>query len=130
MTEKRQKATKVKCKCQESLTKQLIFVECSLLQEKHLSFAGARWQMNTTLYQNQPEDAKNWTNLYLEPHDYWIYYVNIDLHHQYGISEAELQTFLHAKHPQRRRARRNGCFRRLMPFIKLCTMFYVSSMSC
>ena len=57
MTEKRQKATKVKCKCQESLTKQLIFVECSLLQKKHLSFAGAHWQMNTTLYQNQPEDA-------------------------------------------------------------------------
>ena len=26
------------------------------------------------------------TNLYLEPHDYRIYYVKIDLHHQYGIS--------------------------------------------
>ena len=55
------------------------------------------------------------TNLYLEPHDYRIYYVNIDLRHQYGISAAESQTFLHAKRPQRRRARRNGCFRRL-PF--------------
>ena len=31
MTDKRQKATKVKCKREESLTKQLIFVEYSLL---------------------------------------------------------------------------------------------------
>ena len=69
--------------------------------------------MNTTLYQNLPEDTQNWTNLYLEPHDYWIYYVNIDLRHQYGIFAAESQTFLHAKRPQWRRARRNGCFHRL-----------------
>ena len=67
----------------------------------------------TTLYQNRPEDTLNWTNLYLEPHDYRIYYVNIDLRHQYGISASESQTFLRAKRPQRRRARRNGCFRRL-----------------
>ena len=46
-------------------------------------------------------------------HDYRIYYVNIDLRHQYGISIAESQTFLLAKRPQRRRARRNVCFRRL-----------------
>ena len=39
--------------------------------------------------------------LHLEPHDYRIYYVNIDLRHQYGISVAETQTFLHAKRPQR-----------------------------
>ena len=113
MTDKRQEATKVKCKREESLTKQSIFVEYSLLLKKHLSFAGARWQMNTTLYQNRPEDTQNWTNLYLEPHDYRIYYVNIDLRHQYGISAAESQTFLLAKRPRRRRARRNGCFRRL-----------------
>ena len=53
----------------------------------------------------------------MEPHDYWVYYVNIDLRHQYGISVAELQTFLLAKRPQRR-ARRNGCFRRLETKIK------------
>ena len=93
-------------------------MEYSLLSKKHLSFAGARGQINTTLYQNLPEDTQNWTNLYLEPHDYRIYYVNIDLAcHQYGISAAESQTFLRAKRPQRRRARRNGgtneCFRRL-----------------
>ena len=34
-------------------------------------------------------------------------------HHQYGISVAESQTFLHAKHPQQRRARKKGCFYRL-----------------
>ena len=38
----------------------------------------------------------------------------IDLRHQYGISAAESQTFLRAKRSQRRRARRNGCFRRLV----------------
>ena len=64
-----------------------------------MSFAGARWQMNTTLHQNRPEDTQNWTRLYLEPHDYRIYYVNIDLRHQYGIYVAESQTFLLAKRP-------------------------------
>ena len=39
---------------------------------------------------------------------------DIGLHHQYGISVAESQTFLLAKRPQRRRARRNGSFRRLV----------------
>ena len=51
MTDKRPKATKVKCKRNESLTKQSIFVEYSLLQRKHLSFTGAHSQMNTTLFQ-------------------------------------------------------------------------------
>ena len=55
--------------------------------------------MNTTLHQNRPEDTQNWTNLYLEPHDYRIHYVNIDLRRQYGISVAESQTFLRAKRP-------------------------------
>ena len=41
MTNKRQKAAKVKCKRDESLAKQSICVEYSLLQKKHLSFAGA-----------------------------------------------------------------------------------------
>ena len=61
ITDKRQKAKKVKCKHEESLTKQSIFVEYSLLQKKHLSFAGARGQINTTLtlYQNRPEDTQN-----------------------------------------------------------------------
>ena len=58
MTDKRQKATKVKGKHEESLTKQSIFVEYSLLLKKHLSFAGVRWQMNTTLYHNRPKARK------------------------------------------------------------------------
>ena len=41
MTDKRQKGAKVKCKRDESLTKQSIWVEYSLPQKKHLSFAGA-----------------------------------------------------------------------------------------
>ena len=55
----------------------------------------------------------------MEPHDYRIYFVNIDLRHQYGISVVESQTFLQAKRPQRRRVRRNGCFRRLRFFRRL-----------
>ena len=31
--------------------------------------------MYTTLYQNRSEDTENWTNIYLEPHDYQIYYL-------------------------------------------------------
>ena len=42
-----------------------------------------------------------------------FFYVNIDLRHRYGISLAESQRFLRAKRPQRRRARRSGCFCRL-----------------
>ena len=75
--------------------------------------------MNTTLYQNRPKDTQNWTNLYLEPHDYRVYYVNIDLRHQYGISAAESHTFLRAKRPQRRKVTRNGCFRRLHIHIRV-----------
>ena len=33
-------------------------------------------------------------------HDYQIYYANIDLRHQHGISFAESQTFLRAKCPR------------------------------
>ena len=47
MTNKRQKATKVKCKRDDSLTEQPIFVEYSLLLKKHLSLGGAHSQMIT-----------------------------------------------------------------------------------
>ena len=43
-----------------------------------------------------------------------VYYLSIDLRHQYGISVVEWQTFLRTKRPQWRRARRNGCFCRLI----------------
>ena len=32
------------------------------------------------------------TILHLEPHNYWVYYVNINLRQQYGISVAESKT--------------------------------------
>ena len=35
----------------------------------------------------------------VEAHNYWVYYVNIALRHQYGIFAAETQTFLRAKRP-------------------------------
>ena len=54
--DKRQKATKVRCKREESLAKQSTIMEYSVLSKEHLSFPAARWQMNTTLYQNRPED--------------------------------------------------------------------------
>ena len=57
MTDKRQKATKVKCKRDKSITKQSIFVEYILLEKKHLSFAGARSPMNITLYKNRPGET-------------------------------------------------------------------------
>ena len=59
------------------------------------------------------DDVKYQTNLHLEPNGYWICYVNIDLSHQFGISVAESQTFLLAKRPLWRGARRNGCTRML-----------------
>ena len=100
MTDKRQKATKVKCKHSESLTKPSIFVEYSLLQKKHLSFAGAHLEINTHFSKIGQEKSKiEQTCISREPHDYLIHNVNIDLHHQYGISVAELQTFLLAKRP-------------------------------
>ena len=79
--------------------------------------------MNTTVYQNRPEDSQNWTNLYLEPHDYRIYFVNIDLRHQYGISVAEWQTSLHTKHPSGEKHRANGCFCRLLLYLNLAFLY-------
>ena len=108
MTDERKKDTKVKCKCNESIIKQSTFVEHILLYKKHLSFAGACSQMNTTLHQNRPGEMQNWKNLHLEPHhNYWIYYVNIDLCHQYGISVAD-----HRRSSSQNAfsARRNSCF--------------------
>ena len=49
IADKRQKAMKVKCKQDESLAKQSKLVKYILLLKKHLSFVGARLQMNTTL---------------------------------------------------------------------------------
>lgn len=45
MTHKRQNTSKVKGKLDESSAKQSMFVECILLQKKHLSFAGASVEM-------------------------------------------------------------------------------------
>ena len=75
-----------------------------------MSFAGAPSQMNTTPYQNDQEKDRNEQNLHLKPHDHQINFVNIDLHHQYGISVAESQTFLLKKHPQVARSEEKQMF--------------------
>ena len=56
---------------------------------------------NTELYHNQPGETYELTNFLLEPQDYRVYYVNIDLRHQYGISVSEAQASLLAKRPWR-----------------------------
>ena len=52
--------------------------------------------------------------MHLEPHDYWIYYLNIDF-------TSSVWNFCHRvadippkKHPQWRGARRNSCFHKLL----------------
>ena len=55
----------------------------------------------------------------IEPISIWKprntgFIINIDLHHQYGISVAESQRFLLSKCQKQRGARRNSCFRRLI----------------
>ena len=63
--------------------------------------------------------CKQWLNNVTTPSSnqrLWLVSGQI-LRHQYGISVAESQTFLRAKRPQQRRARRNGCFRRLRWFL-------------
>ena len=122
MTEKRQRATKAKCKCNESITKQSIFVGYIfsrrsiwvLLELVH------RWTQHFTKID---QGKQNWTNLLLEPHDYRICYVNIDICHQYVISATESQIFLLGKHPQQWRARRNDCFHRLITLVRMLWSF-------
>ena len=51
------------------------------------------------LLKKKKKKKKIGTNLHLETLDYRIYYVYIDLYHQYGISATESQTFLLMKCP-------------------------------
>ena len=67
----------------------------------------------TKLYHNRPGDTSNQTNLHLEPHGYWINYVNIDLPHYYGISVCSLGTDV-SPGEKSLATRRDGCFHRLV----------------
>ena len=60
MTDKRPKATKVKCKGDESITKQLIFLEYPPLWKKHLSFSGAHCKrsQNVTVIDQEKHKIK------------------------------------------------------------------------
>ena len=114
MTDKRWKATKFKCKREESITYKTVNI-CGTHSSPEEAFEFC-WISFTDEHNSLPKSTR-WNvklnKLHLEPHDYRIYYVNIDLRHQYGISVTESKTFLRAKRPQRRGAMRNGCFRRL-----------------
>ena len=57
----------------------------SLFSKKHLSFAAAHLEKKSKLYINTlQQETKSQPVLHLEPHDYEIDYVNIDLCHRYG----------------------------------------------
>ena len=66
---------------------------------------------NVTIIDQEKQKSNKFT--FGTPRLYQIYYVNIDLRHQYGIKVAESQTFLRAKRPKRRGARWNGWIRRI-----------------
>ena len=61
--------------------------------------------MNTTLSKIDQKIRKIGQIYIWNPMTTGLYYVNIDLRHQYRISVAESQTFLSAKRPQRRKER-------------------------
>ena len=109
MTDKRQKATKVKCKREESLTKQSIFVEYSILKNKHLSFAAARWRMNTKSTRRHVKSDKF---VFVTP---WL--LDLLCKHWFASSVWNFCCWVADVPPyktsRRWRARRNGCFRRL-----------------
>ena len=102
MIDKRQKATKFKCKRDESITKQSVFLEYVLLSKfffRVLLELVRKGSQNFTIIDQEKHKIKQ--ILHRKPHDYRIYYLNIDLRYQYGRSS------------WRRAARRNGCIRRL-----------------
>ena len=103
MTDKRQKATRVKSKRDESITKQARFLEYTLL-EYAFEFCKSTFakELKTFLKstgRNLESKSENQTNLLFEPFDYQVDYVTIDIRHQYGISVAEAKTSLPAKCP-------------------------------
>ena len=96
MTDKRQKAAKVKCKRDESQNSQywwnIVFSKSSIWVLLQLI---RRWTQHFTKI--DPEKRKIEQICIWNPMTTGFIYVNIDLRHQYGISVAESQTFLLAK---------------------------------
>ena len=109
MPNKRRKATNFKCtskwgrKHNEFTTKQSVFVEYIIMYSSlekafcwSLIFVCSRTQNFTIMDQ----DKHKIKQMYIwNPLTTGFYYVNIDLHHQYGISVTEAQMFLLVKHP-------------------------------
>ena len=102
MIDKIQKATKAKCKLDESTNSQFHGMYSSLQEAicwVLLELACRRTQNFTKNDQEKPKIEQ--INLHLEPHDYQINDVkfNIDLSHQNGIAVAKAQTPVLTKHP-------------------------------
>ena len=96
MTDKRPKATKVKCKRDESIK---TVNTCGIYSSLVVAFEVRKWTQYLTKIDQ--DETLNQTNVHSEPHDYRIYYVNTDLRHEHQISVAESQTFLIARRSQR-----------------------------
>ena len=103
LTDKRQKATKIKSKCNKSITKQSRFLEYILLEYTFefckSAFAEKLKTFLKSTRRNLESKSENQTNSLFELFDYGIDYVTIDIRHQYGISMAEAKTSLLAKRP-------------------------------
>ena len=69
-----------------------MYMYYSLLEEAFELIARARLQKSTDLTIIDQGPKKKIKQLYSEPHDHWISYLNIDLCHQYRISNTEAQT--------------------------------------
>ena len=112
MTDNRQKARKVKRKRNESLEKAFEFCWSSFAD--HHNTLPKSTRRNVKL--NELAFGTQWL-----PDLFFIYsFTSSD-----GVSVCESQTFLCAKRPQRRRARRNGCFRRVV-----CMRYIQSYIAC
>ena len=94
------------------MTKQSIFVEYnySSLQEAFECCWSSLADEHNTLPKSTRRNVKLNKFAFETQRLYQIYYVNIDLYHQYVT---ESHTFLLTKRCQWRGVRRNGCFRRL-----------------
>lgn len=116
MTDKRQEATKFKCKHDESITKQPFFCGMYSSLEKPFEIC---WSSLADEHKSLPKLTRRNINSNkfafgtpsMTPR--LMIDVNIDLRYQYGISVAGAQTSPLAKCPKGQGARRNDCFCRL-----------------
>ena len=99
--------------------KQSTFVKYIIFSRGTFEFARARWQI-TQYFKKIDRKTRKICQIYIwNPMTTGFIMLTLICVNQYGISSPESQTFLCAKRPQRQRARRNGCFRRLLTTLSL-----------